>query len=224
MDVWTELGRGFTPEGDELLLRARSGHFELRMNGQELMASRAHESEEAMARWACAHLAGTEAARVLIGGLGFGYTLRAALDSLPATARVVVAELIPEVVAWVRGPVAELAGDPLGDPRVEVRIADAGEMLRQSAGGFDAIVLDIDNGPEEPVRPGNAASFGAKGLAAIRRALRPGGVLSIWSADPAAGFEERLRQAGFQVEKRDCPALPDRGGASHTVYLARIGV
>ena len=167
-EVWTELGRAFTPEGDELLLRRRGREYELRMNGQELMASRAHGSEEAMARWACSELSDPGSAQVLIGGLGFGYTLRAALDALPRTACVTVAELMPEVVEWVRGPAAELSGDPLGDPRVEVRVEDASLVLNASSGRFDAVLLDVDNSPEELVRPANAGLFSVDGLLAIR--------------------------------------------------------
>jgi spermidine synthase len=213
-EVWTELGRAFTPEGDELLLRRRGRDYELRMNGQELMASRAYASEEAMARWACAELADPHSAHVLIGGLGFGYTLRAALDALPPNARVMVAELIPAVVDWVRGPAAGLAGDPLRDPRVEVRLEDAYLLLRASPEEFGAVILDVDNNPDELVRPANARFFTVEGLLSIKRALARDGVLAIWSANPAPAFEERLCRAEFVFA-----ALEDRD-LGHVVYLA----
>jgi spermidine synthase len=214
-EVWIELGRAFTPQGDELLLRRRGREFELRMNGQELMASRAHGSEEVMACWACAELVDPHSAHMLIGGLGFGYTLRAALDALPPTARVMVAELIPAVVDWLRGPSAGLAGDPLGDPRVEVRLEDASLVLRASPEEFDAVVLDVDNNPDDLVRPANARFFSVEGLLSLKRALTRGGVLAIWSANPAPAFEDRLRRAGFVFAAREDRDL------GHVVYLAR---
>jgi spermidine synthase len=223
-EVWTELGRAFTPEGDELLLRRRGREFELRTNGQELMASRGHGSEEAMARWACAELANPRSAQVLIGGLGFGYTLRAALDALPPTARIIVTELIPEVVDWVRGPVAELAGNPLDDPRVEVRIEDASLLLRARQGEFDAAILDVDNNPDALVRPANARFFGVEGLLSTKRALTRGGLLAVWSASPAPAFEESLCRAGFTFIARDVPLEQPGRGVGHVVYLARAAL
>jgi spermidine synthase len=220
-EVWTELGRAFTPEGDELLLRRRAREFELRMNGQELMATRAHQSEETMARWTCAELANSESAQVLIGGLGFGYTLRAVLDALPPTARVMVAELFPAVIGWVRGPVAELARDPLGDPRVAVRVTDASLVLFASDGIFDAVILDVDNNPDSLVRTANARFFSVPGLRTIRRALTPGGVLAVWSASPAPAFEKSLDLAGFVFAAREVALERPGKAVRHVIYLAR---
>lgn len=191
------------------------------MNGLELMASGAHASEEAMASWACSELTDPLTARVLIGGLGFGYTLRATLDVLPPSASIVVAELIPEVVRWVRGPIAVLAGEPLSDPRVEVRVGDAADLLRTTQAGFDGVLLDIDNGPAAPVRPANSVLFRPKGLVAIRNALRPGGILAIWSADPVGDFPKRLQRAGFTAASRTFPAIDRPRSPRHTVYLGR---
>ncbi len=218
MEVWEELGRAFTAEGDELLLRGRNGVFELRMNGQELMGSRAHGSEEALAGWVCGGLSGP--ASVLIGGLGFGYTLRAALNVLPGSARVVVAELLPEVVSWVRGPVSGLAGRVLEDPRVDVVVGDAGAVLAGRPGEFDAVILDVDNGPGAPVRSGNAWLFGAEGLRVVRQALRPGGLLGVWSADRDEGFEGRLTGAGFSMERRGWNVVEGGGRVEHVLYRA----
>ena len=144
---WTEFGRARLPTGDELLLRRRGHRFEIRFNGWELMSDRAHWSETALGALGCEGMAGPEAC-VLIGGLGIGYTLRAALDALPQSASLVVAELLPEVIAWNRGPLGQVAGRPLADPRVTIAPHDVARVLRRSPGRFDAVLLDIDNGPE----------------------------------------------------------------------------
>lgn len=151
---WTELGRARMRAGEELVLRRRGGHYEIRFNGRELMSDRAHWSETALGTLGCDTLHVAQP-RVLIGGLGIGYTLRAALDTLPAAAHVAVAELLPAVIAWNRGPLGELAGRPLDDPRVRVEPHDAARVLRRSAGQFDAILLDIDNGPDDVTFAGN---------------------------------------------------------------------
>jgi spermidine synthase len=213
---WVTLATARTAEGDELLFRERDGEFELRMNGRELMASRAHGSEEAMARLACRDL--PDDARILLGGLGMGYTLRAALDVLPRSARVLVIELLPEVAGWNRGRLAPLTGFPLADPRVELRIGDVRDAL-DDGGGFDAILLDIDNGPDAPVRPQNGMLFGLAGLRRIKRALRPGGRLAVWSADPSAAFERNLDAAGYTTRLIDSPAYGE-DGPPHRIYLA----
>lgn len=217
---WTVLGRARTPGGGELLLRGRGGDFEIRLDGRELMTSRGHFSEEAMARLACARLAARAAPRLLIGGLGMGYTLRAALDAAPPDAEIVVVELVSEVVEWNRGALAELAGRPLQDARVEVALGDVAARLRTARAAFDAILLDVDNGPGTVTRPGNRVLYGTEGLSLARRALRAGGVLAVWSADPSPEFVARLRRSGFDAESLAVPARGAAGGPEHTIFLA----
>ncbi len=219
MENWTELARARTACGDELVLRQRSGEFQIRCNGWELMSSRAHHSEEQAARLACKHLADEEAPEILVGGLGMGYTLRAVLDAVPSAARVVVAEKLPEIVAWNRGPLAELAGQPLADARVAVVSADVADMLGASA-RFAAIVLDVDNGPDAVMIDANHALYTEAGLRRIRRALTPTGRLAVWSADRSAGFEAALRSAGFCWRGVDAPARGGPADPLHTIYLA----
>ena len=217
---WTRLARVDTDEGP-LELRRRRDDFLITVAGRVLMNSAASRSEEALGRLGCETLAGRPRPRVLVGGLGMGCTLRAALDVLPADARVVVAELNETVVDWCRGPLAELTGGAASDARVEVRIGDVAALIAREAGGegFDAILLDLFEGPP----PGGARArdphFGARALASTRRALRPGGVFGVWSEDPDPGFERDLRRAGFSVSHQ----RPGRGGRRHVVYLARAG-
>jgi spermidine synthase len=217
VEAWTELARTRTAGGEELVLRGRGSVFEIRCDGWELMSSRAHHSESALARLGCARLAG--AARVLIGGLGMGYTLRAALDALDASARVVVAELLPEVVAWNRGPLAPLAGRPLADGRVSVEYRDVAAVLGERRGAFDAVLLDVDNGPEAVMLAGNRGLYGAEGLALMRAALLAGGVLAVWSADRSAAFEARLTAAGWRWTATQVPARGGPDDPRHTIYL-----
>jgi spermidine synthase len=221
MDGWTELACAHTSTGDLLSLRERAGHVELRCNGWELMSNRAHQSEEALAILACAQITAT-APRVLIGGLGFGYTLSAALRHLPESARVTVAELLPEVIAWNRGPLAAFAGHPLTDPRVSVACADITALLSAAAepASFDAILLDTDNGPDAVMLAANASLYRPETLRLIHRALRPAGILAVWSADPSPRFEHNLRGAGFQWRSQDVPARGAPDDPLHTIYLA----
>jgi spermidine synthase len=211
------LGNVTTPDGKELVLYRRSGHFHLRVDGLELMSSRPQGSEEVLAELACEGLRG--APRVLIGGLGMGYTLRAALDLLPPRARVEVAEVFPAVVEWNRGPLAPLAGRPLDDPRVEVFAADVGARL-ESGGTYDVILLDVDNGPDAFTLGSNADLYGDAGLARIYRHLLAAGVLAVWSADPSRAFVQRLRKAGFAPRSVTVPARRTRG-PNHTIFVAR---
>jgi len=171
-----------------------------------------------MAVHACNGLPG--GARVLIGGLGLGYTLRAALDALPADAEVVVAEIVPAVVEWNRGPLAHLAGRPLEDPRAMVHEGDVGRVMR-SGGRWDAIMLDVDNGPVALTRKANHALYVATGIATAKAALRRGGILAVWSAHRDDRFASRLRRAGFTVEVTDVPARGVAGGPLHTIFFAR---
>lgn len=220
LEPWDELARARTAAGDELLLRQRGGVYEIRCNGYDLMSNRAHRSEEALARLA---LAETRAAtpRILVGGLGMGFTLRAALDAAPRDARIIVAELLPEIIAWNRGPLAPLAGRPLEDARVQLREGDVAVLMEAEAGAYDAILLDIDNGPEAVLCDINSSLFSARGLRKMRRALAPSGVLAVWSADPSPRFEERLEETRFSFRAEEIAARGAQGDPRHTIYLAR---
>jgi spermidine synthase len=220
MSTWTQIGTATTSDGDVLILRQQGGAFELRMNGHELMTTRAHGSEEVMARLARHRLRRAEAPSVLIGGLGIGYTLRAVLDILPGSADVVVAELIPEVVAWNRDRLGAAAGYPLADPRVRVEIRDVAKLLADAPARFDAILLDIDNGPHTPVRPANAPLFAPSGLSLIRGALRFTGILAVWSADSCEPFVHALRCSGFRARGVAVPARLRPEDPLHTIVLA----
>jgi spermidine synthase len=219
---WETLGRARAPDGAELILARRGDEHVIRVRGNDLMSSRLHGSEEKMAELACAPLARAAAPRVLVGGLGMGYTLRAALDALPAGASVIVAELVPELVAWNRGPLAHLAGRPLEDPRVTLEVGDVGALLRRATVRFDAILLDVDNGPAALTRRANQVLYGATGLATARRALRRGGVFAVWSAAPDDLFRARLARAGFEVEVVAAPARGPAGGTRHTIFFGRV--
>lgn len=214
---WRELARATTACGDELMLRERAGTFEIRCNGWDLISNRAHHSEQWMARTACERLQ-TGAPHVLIGGLGMGFTLRAALDVLPAAARVVVAELLPEIIAWNRGVLASLAHRPLDDPRVCIACADVAGLLQP--GSFDAIVLDVDNGPDAVMLRGNASLYAPEGVQRMQRALRPGGVLAVWSASPSPVFEQILHKVGLRWERDDIPARGAEADPLHSIYRA----
>lgn len=187
--------------------------------GKSLMSSRMHGSEQALAALAFRRIDNPNAS-VLVGGLGMGFTLRAALDLLPPDATVVVAELVPAVVEWNRGVLGPLAGHPLRDPRVRVDISDVADTLESSAGCFDAVLLDVDNGPDAFTAPANARLYNDRGLAAARRALKPGGVLAVWSAWEDRRFEQRLRYAGFVVHVERVRARLKKGGPRHTIFLA----
>ena len=223
---WRECGRADIPgESAPLVLRQRGHEFVIRVGGVALMSSEAHGSEEALAETACRAIADRVRPAVLVGGLGMGFTLAAALRELPAEARVVVAELIPAVVEWNRGVLADLAGRPLEDARVEVHVGDVAEAMRgssqASSGGhcaFDAILLDVDNGPDGLTRPGNGGLYSDAGLQVARGALTRGGVLGVWSVAADPGFTRRLQDAGFRVEEREVRARRTKGGR-HTLWL-----
>ena len=185
----------------------------------ELMNSRLSGSEEALARLSCERVRGRPAPKILIGGLGMGFTLRAALAELGDDASVTVAELVPAVVAWARGPMAPVFDGCLDDPRVAVHEGDVGDLIRSARSAWDAILLDVDNGPEGLTRQGNDALYDLQGLGAAHAALKPGGVLSVWSSGPDAGFTRRLRQAGFSVEEVGTRARGKRG-ARHVIWVA----
>jgi spermidine synthase len=220
MKPWEVLARAPVPGGKgEFVLHHRDGEFVIRVNGLELMSSRVHGSEEELARRGCEGLRATPGARVLVGGLGLGYTLRATLDALGGDAEVTVAELAAAIVEWNQGPLAPLAGEPLKDGRVRVETADVKQVMR-GGGPWDAILLDVDNGPSGLTQPSNAGLYGSAGLAAAHEALKPGGVLAVWSASPDERFTRRLEQAGFTAELHSSRAGRGRG-TRHTLFLAR---
>lgn len=208
------------PEGGELRLFKRGADFSIMLGANELMNSRLSGSEEALAALACERLRDTARPQLLIGGLGMGFTLRAALAALGADAGVTVAELVPAVVAWARGPMTGLFGGCLEDSRVRVVEEDVAGPIAAGAAGWDAILLDVDNGPDGLSRAGNGRLYGPAGLAAARGALRPGGVLAIWSAAPDRAFSRRLGEAGFAVEEVAVRARAGGRGARHVIWLA----
>ena len=223
MSAFLQIARTPIPgSSDELILSRRDREYSIQISGyvSELMNSRMHYSEDLLAEWGCEGLRGQAGARVLVGGLGMGFTLAAALNVLGPDAGVTVAELVPGVVEWNRGELGECAGRPLDDPRSAVHIGDVGELIRSVVAAYDAILLDVDNGPDAMTHPENAGLYDLTGLGAAARALRPGGVLAIWSAEKSARFTRRLREAGFKVEERSARARPGKG-AHHTVWLAR---
>ena len=220
MTPWQELARAKLPDGD-LVLSRRGDEFAIRLRGAELMNSRAHQSEEKLAFLGCADLKVRSGVRVLIGGLGMGFTARAALEVLGADARLVIAELVPEVIEWNRGPLAPLARAPLEDPRTEVVLGDVGGLIRRARGTFHAILLDVDNGPDAFTAPANANLYGVPGLERVRRALVPGGRLGVWSVEDDRGFTGRLRATGFTVEQHKIAPHPG-SGARHVLWIGRV--
>jgi spermidine synthase len=220
MKPWVLLESAAVPGGGELHLWQHVRDFSIRVGREELMHSHAHGSEDALASLAQERLGARPGTAVLVGGLGMGFTAAAALRGLGGDGRVVVAELVPAVVAWNRGPLAHLAGAPLDDPRVEVRIGDVADLLRGGIGAYDIILLDVDNGPHGQTATANGWLYGAEGLACARRALRPGGVLAVWSAAADEAFTRRLRGAGFQVEARWVSAHGQRG-RRHLIWIAQ---
>ncbi len=222
MVPWTLLDRAQTPgNGVELRLYQRDTEFSIQAGNYELMNSRVYDSEDALAKLACQKITQHPRARVLIGGLGMGYTVRSALNRLGAKAQVVVAELVPAVVQWNRGVLADLAGSPLDDDRVTIHEADVAQMIKIAKGEFNAILLDVDNGPQALTRKDNDWLYSLKGLKTAFAALRPKGVLAIWSSGPEPAFARRLREAGFDVDEVGVRA---RGGVKkgphHIVWIA----
>jgi spermidine synthase len=221
MKPWTELDRSKIPGGGELVLCRRGGDFAIRVDGQELMGNRSHASEDKLAALGCDAQRGVPGARVLIGGLGMGFTVRAALRVLHDEARVDVAELVPAVVRWNRGPLAPLAGSPLEDPRVRVLERDVADVLKESTALYDAVLLDVDNGPAALTAPANVRLYDAAGLARTARALRPGGVLAVWSTSDDPKFTARLTRAGFTA--RTERAFASVGGTKrHVLWIAHL--
>ncbi|ATQ41194.1 spermidine synthase [Caulobacter mirabilis] len=215
---WEHLDTAAVPGGDELRLMRRGHEYSIMAGSIELMNSRLSGSEEALATLTQARLAGRLRPRVLIGGLGMGFTLRAALAAYGPDAELVVAELVPEIVAWARGPLVEVFGTCLDDPRTRVEIGDVADLIR-SGGPWDAILLDVDNGPGGLTRAENDGLYGHAGLAAAKTALTSGGLLAVWSSVRDNGFTRRLGQAGFKVEEVGVRAHRGRG-ARHVIWIA----
>lgn len=213
------LAETVTPDGSDLKLTRRDTEYIILASGKSLMSSRMHGSEEALASLGCALAKKLPEPCVLVGGLGMGFTLRATLDVLPAQATVVVAELVPAVVEWNRDILGELAEHPLRDRRVRVELGDVAAALRASRGRFDAVLLDVDNGPTPFTTPENSKLYGDDGIANARAALADGGVLAVWSARPNRRFEQRLRYGGFDVQVETVRARLKAGGPRHTIFL-----
>jgi len=218
---WVHLDTARIPNGQaDLLLKRRGTEFSIMSGMIELMNSRLSGSEKALATLPCAKIVGRPRPRILIGGLGMGFTLRAALESLGPDARIEVAELLPAVVGWARGPMAELFGDCLSDPRVTIRLEDVAVAINAPGAGYDAILLDVDNGPYGLNRAANDGLYGRRGLGAARKALKAGGILAVWSANADASFTQLLGQSGYTVEEHVVRAHRPGKGARHMIWLA----
>jgi spermidine synthase len=222
MRHWTELGAAPIPDTEQTLFlyQGKDDFFIKISGGGELMSTRKHGSEDALGRLPCERLKDPHTAQVLIGGLGMGFTLAEVLRSVGSEALVTVAELIPEVVEWNRGPLGECSGKPLDDPRARIYLGDVAKLLRQSHACFDVIALDVDNGPEGLTKSANDWLYSSTGIIAAQRALRPNGILAYWSAGPDQAFHDRLRRCGFLVEEVNVFAH-GRKGARHTIWLAQ---
>lgn len=207
--------------GTTLRLYQRGDEFSIRVDKHgELMNSRLHHSEDVLADLACAHISGQPHTRFLVGGLGLGYTLAAALAHASPSTRIVVAELMPAVVQWNRLHLGGLAGHPLDDDRVEVQVEDVAKVMRKGRNSFDAIMLDVDNGPDAFTRDDNDSLYGLCGLQQAYDALKPGGVLTVWSAAADQTFTRRLMKTGFDVEEQRVHAHTSRRGNLHTIWIA----
>jgi spermidine synthase len=218
---WNKVAEAKTPDGRTLALVEHDGDYVLRIDGAELMSTRRFASEEALAERVCAPAAGRQGTRVLVGGLGFGFTLRAALRVLPPDAEVVVAELVPEIVAWNRNPAYGLAAAALADPRAKVELKSVEGLLMLPGSRYNGIMLDVDNGPDELVSGGNARLYQEQGLHLARGALRPGGRLGVWSAAADPGFAKLMGRCGFGVTVERVRAHKSSGGW-HTLFLGEV--
>lgn len=210
------------PGGGELHLLRHGSHFEIMFGNEQLMGSWAYRSEQALATLALDGLGGQP--RVLIGGLGMGFTLAAARASLPADASIIVAELVPKIVTWARGHLRGLFGASLDDPRVSIEVRDVHDLIDKRIAGFDAILLDVDNGPDGLISLANERLYSDWGLRAMRSALTPDGVLAIWSAYPDHGFANRMRASGFQVEEVSIDTDENEDNPNHIIWLGRLGL
>ena len=216
-----EIDRARVPGGVELQLLESDGEFLIALGDNELMSTDVYASEQALATLTCAKLADRPAPQLLIGGYGMGFTLRAALGVLGAGAHVTIAEILPEIIGWARGPMRELTGGCLDDPRVTRVLDDVGMLIHSAECGYDAILLDVDNGPEGLTRRHNNNLYSREGLQAARRALTPGGILAVWSANDDPAFSRLLRGAGFAVEERPVVAQAGVEDAHHHIWFAR---
>ncbi|PIW51443.1 MAG: hypothetical protein COW18_01090 [Zetaproteobacteria bacterium CG12_big_fil_rev_8_21_14_0_65_54_13] len=208
--------------GTTLRLLQKDDEFTIRVDGEhgELMHSSVHNSEDVLAELACKHVAARENPRLLVGGLGMGFTLASALRHSGPTARIFVAELMPAVVRWNHQHIGAIAGHPLKDERVEVLIQDVGKVMRDHYNSFDAIMLDVDNGPDGYTRDDNDNLYGLGGLETAFESLKPGGILTVWSADRDINFTQRLMKIGFEVEEKRVREHTDDLGAIHTIWVA----
>jgi spermidine synthase len=215
------IGSAQVPGGAELTLYQRGKDFMIVLDRNELMSSRMSGSEEALANMTCERLRGRKGPHLLVGGYGMGFTLRAALAALDSAAQVTVAELVPEILDWARGPMVELAAGCLDDPRVRLVHADVADVIAAGRGQYDAILLDVDNGPDGLVRQANDRLYSAQGLSAAIAALKPGGVLAIWSAAPDAAFARRLTQTGLAVDEVRVRARSNGKGPQHVIWFVQ---
>ena len=215
------VGTAEVPGGPPLRLERHGDDFMIMLDRNELMSSRMSGSEAALGSMTCQRLDSAKSAHLLVGGYGMGFTLRAILTVLGPSARITVAELVPGVIEWARGPMRELANGCLDDPRVEVRIDDVGRVIEGAKHSFDAILLDVDNGPDGLTRPANDGLYSMSGLARARGALRRGGILAVWSASPDPRFARRLQQAGFAVDEVKVRARENGKGPTHTIWFAK---
>lgn len=221
MALWETLARARTASGDDIILRQRGEIYEIRYNGIELMSNLNCQSETQLAVRSMRRL-DFQAKRVLIGGLGLGYSLRALLDLAATDTKVTVCEIIPEVVSWNRGPLAHLAGSPLEDPRSALVIGDVRDHLASSKGCYDLILLDTDNGPDFVVRPENETLYQDCGIAEVAEALTPGGLAAFWSATASERFERTLARYPWNWIREDIPLVPGRVDAMHHIYSCAL--
>ena len=221
MKKWTTVETATTADGKTLSLDEHDGTYMIRLDGAILMSTRQYASEEKLAELACAHLGDIPAARVLIGGLGFGFTLRAALATVASDAAVIVAEIVPAVVAWNRNPAFPLAADAMADPRVTVLTQDVADVIRDEPDGFDSIILDVDNGPVGLSGDVNNRLYSSTGVKRVRRALRSEGCVAYWSAAPDPVFQKLMVDAGLDVDVHRCRSHVN-SGRWHTLYLGRV--
>jgi spermidine synthase len=223
MDSWTTIDSTTIPGSDaELTLSQRNDDFAIRISGVpgDLMNSRRHHSEDALAEFACGRLSRIENTRILVGGLGMGFTLATVLKTVRHSAEVIVAELVPAVVEWNRGLLGRCAGRPVEDSRTRIHLGDVADLLKQRSAKFDAILLDIDNGPEAMTHSDNEWLYSLAGLETIYEKLRPGGIVAIWSARADQRFTKRLNKTGFDVQLRTVRARPGKG-SRHTIFVAQ---
>ena len=221
MVFYRHLGSAVVPGGVEIRLYKHDDDYSILLPDDELMSTRMRASEDMLAVQSLARVKHSPAPRMLIGGYGMGFTLRAALAAGGPNLRVTVAEIVPEIIAWARGPMAEVTAGCLDDPRVFIDMRDVAEAIGEAYERFDAILLDVDNGPDGVVRGDNDGLYSARGLAASWRALRPRGVLAIWSAKNDAGFTRRLKRTGFAVKTVSAKSRPDGKGPRHLIWFAQ---